>query len=297
MQLLDQHTVLDLKTPVRLSDYACGIFATLVSRKSVKKAIKSGALQVNGSPKETAYWVQVGDELQLYELARTPPRPLPFPLKVLLEDEDLAVIYKPAGLVVSGNQYRTITNALAHNLSKSHREDALAWPHPVHRLDQGTSGPLLIAKTSFAQVRLGQLFQEKHIQKRYRAICIGATPTEGVIDYPIEGKASRSSFRTIKIVPSIKNGHLSLVELVPATGRTHQLRIHLSQLGHPILGDAQHGKQGYILKGKGLFLAAVALEFPHPRSGKTCSVSVAQPLKFDKRLVREAQMWTKKQQG
>lgn len=296
MQLLDQHKVSDLPTSIRLSDYARGIFTQLVSRKSVKRAIKSGALQVNGAPKDTAYWVQVGDEIQLFELALTPPRPLDLSLDVLFEDEDLAVIYKPAGIVVSGNQYRTITNALSHNLSPSLRKDALAWPHPVHRLDQGTSGPLLIAKTSIAHVRLGQFFENKRIQKRYRAVCIGEVPAAGVMDFPIEGKTSRSTYRTVKTVPSIKNGQLSLVELIPETGRTHQLRIHLSRLGYPILGDALYGKEGYILKGKGLFLAAVALQFPHPRTGETCQVSVPQPLKFDKRLAREAQMWAKKQQ-
>lgn len=297
MQLLAQHTVPPLPEKIRLSDYACGIFAQLVSRKSVKKAIKSGALQVNGKIESTAYWVQEQDQIQLFEQALTPPRPLALTLEVLWEDEDLAVIHKPAGIVVSGNQYRTITNALRHNLQQSHKEDALAWPRPVHRLDQGTSGPLLIAKTALAHVRLGQYFEEKQINKKYRAVCIGKLPPEGIIDTPIDGKPSRSLFHTIKTVNSNKNGYLSLVELIPETGRTHQLRIHLSSMGYPILGDELYGKEGLILKSKGLFLAAIAIEFQHPRSSESCLIEIAQPAKFDKRLSREQTMWEKKQKG
>lgn len=297
MQLLAQHTVPPLSEKIRLSDYACGIFAQLVSRKSVKKAIKSGALQVNGKIESTAYWVQEQDQIQLFEQALTPPRPLALSLEVLWEDEDLAVVYKPAGIVVSGNQYRTITNALSHNLQKSKREDALAWPRPVHRLDQGTSGPLLVAKTAVAHVRLGQLFQEKRINKKYRAVCIGKLPAEGIIDSPIDGKPSCSLFHTLRTVDSIKNEYLTLVELEPQTGRTHQLRIHLADLGYPILGDELYGRPGLILKGKGLFLAAISLEFSHPRTGKACQVEISQPIKFDKRLDREQKMWEKKQKG
>lgn len=297
MQLLAQHTVPPTATPTRLSDYACGIFAQLVSRKSVKKAIKSGALKVNGSVKSTAYWVQAKDQIQLYEEALNPPRPLALALEVLWEDDDLAVIQKPAGIVVSGNQYRTVTNALSHNLQVSPLTDALAWPRPVHRLDQGTSGPLLIAKTTLAHVRLGQFFEEKLILKKYRAVCIGKLPVEGTIDKPIAGKPSCSLFQTIRTVRSIKNEYLSLVELVPETGRTHQLRIHMASLGCPILGDERYGKEGLILKGKGLFLAAIALAFTHPRSGQVCQIEVPQPTKFDKRLDRELQMWERKQQG
>lgn len=297
MQLLAQHTVPTLSEKIRLSDYACGIFAQLVSRKSVKKAIKGGALRVNDRVESTAYWVQEDDQIQLYEQALSPPRPLALSLNILWEDEDLAVIHKPAGIVVSGNQYRTITNALSHNLQTSHKEDALAWPRPVHRLDQGTSGPLLIAKTALAHVRLGQFFEEKRIQKKYRAVCIGKLPAEGSIDTPIEKKTSRSLFQTIRTVPSLKNEYLTLVELVPETGRTHQLRIHLSSLGCPILGDELYGKPGLILKGKGLFLAAIGLEFRHPRSGQACQIKIPQPAKFDKRLDRELNMWEKKQKG
>ena len=297
MQLLAQHIVPPSTTPTRLSDYACGIFTQLVSRKSVKKAIKSGALKVNGSVESTAYRVQVNEQIQLYEEALSPPQPLALTLDVLWEDDDLAVIRKPAGIVVSGNQYRTVTNALSHNLQASPLTDALAWPRPVHRLDQGTSGPLLIAKTALAHVRLGQYFEEKRIQKKYRAVCIGQLPDQGTIDTPIEGKASCSLFQTIRTARSIKNEHLTLVELEPKTGRTHQLRIHLASLGCPILGDELYGKQGLILKGKGLFLAAIALSFTHPRNGQVCQIEILQPAKFDKRMDREFEMWKKKQQG
>lgn len=245
----------------------------------------------------TGYWVAPGDKIQLFDLQQKQPKSFPLSLEVIYEDDDLAIINKPAGIVVSGNQYRTIENALADNLAPSPLPDALKWPKPTHRLDQATSGLLLIAKTVLARVHLGQQFEEKTIHKQYRAICIGQLPTEGQMDYPIDQKAAFTRFNLVTHTPSIKNEYLSLVDLFPLTGRTHQLRIHLSELGFPILGDKMYGKTDLILKGKGLFLAAVALQFTHPRSGQPLQISIPEPPKFKALLTREQQMWEKKQLG
>lgn len=297
MHLLSTHIVATHISPTRLSDYACGLFPQLVSRKSVKKAIKSGAIRVNELVCTTAYWVQANDAIQLYDLEQQAPKSYDLTLEVVYEDEDLAVINKPAGIVVSGNQFRTITNTLSSNLQSSSLPDALAWPKPTHRLDQATSGLLLIAKTALARVHLGQQFEEKTIQKRYRAICIGELAPSGLITKPIEGKPALTRYELVGQSPSIKNQTLSLLDLYPETGRTHQLRIHLSQLGYPILGDALYGSEGLILKRKGLFLAAVALQFQHPRSGHSMAIDIPHPSKFDKLLQREQVMWEKWQAG
>lgn len=297
MHLLSTHIVASNISPTRLSDYACGLFPQLVSRKSVKKAIKGGAIRVNKRISTTAYWVQANDEIQLYDLEQQAPKSYDLTLEVVYEDEDLAVINKPAGIVVSGNQFRTITNTLSANLQSSSLSDALAWPKPTHRLDQATSGLLLIAKTASARVHLGQQFEDKTIQKRYRAICIGPVPQSGQITDSIEGKPALTRYELVSQSSSIKNQTLSLLDLYPETGRTHQLRIHLSHLGYPILGDALYGREGLILKRKGLFLAAVALQFQHPRTGHTRVVEIPHPGKFDKLLEREQAMWEKWQMG
>lgn len=293
VHLLATHIVASDFSPSRLSDYACGIFPQLVSRKSVKKAIKSGAIRVNKLVSTTAYWVQSNDEIQLFDLAQQAPKRYDLALEVVYEDEDLAVINKPAGIVVSGNQFRTIANTLTSNLTPSSLPDALAWPKPTHRLDQATSGLLLIAKTALARVHLGRQFEDKSIQKRYRAICIGQVPESGRITESIGDKSAFTRYEWVSQSPSIKNKTLSLVSLYPETGRTHQLRIHLSNLGYPILGDSLYGSEGLILKRKGLFLAAVALQFQHPRTEQPMAIEIPHPNKFDKLLEREQAMWKK----
>lgn len=293
LHLLATHIVESDFSPSRLSDYACGIFPQLVSRKGVKKAIKSGAIRVNQGPSTTAYWVQANDEIQLFDLEQQAPKSYDLTLEVVYEDEDLAVINKPAGIVVSGNQFRTISNTLSANLKPSPLPDALAWPKPTHRLDQATSGLLLIAKTALARVQLGQQFEDKTIQKKYCAICIGQVPQSGVITESIKEKTALTRYELVRQSPSIKNKTLSLLNLYPETGRTHQLRIHLSNLGCPILGDALYGKEGLILKRKGLFLAAIALQFRHPRTGQAMAIEIPHPSKFDKLLEREQGMWEK----
>lgn len=297
MYLITSHTVPIGTSAARLSDYACGIFPQFVSRKGVKKAIKSGAIRVNESMSTTGYWVAPGDSIQLFDLDQKKPKPFLLSLEVIYEDDDLAVINKPAGIVVSGNQYRTIENALSSNLAPSPLPDALKWPKPTHRLDQATSGLLLIAKTMLARVHLGQQFEEKTIFKRYRAICMGQLPLNGQIDRPIAEKQAITRFQVVFYSPSIKNGHLSLLDLYPLTGRTHQLRIHLSEMGYPILGDKIYGQEGLILKSKGLFLSAVEISFSQPRTGKRLNISLPDPDKFKALLDREKRMWQKKSEN
>ena len=208
-------------------------------------------------------------------------------LDVIFEDEDLAVIFKPAGINVSGNQFKTIQNALLFNINPSTKIDALDWPLPVHRLDNQTSGLLLIAKTKLARVKLGQAFEKKTVLKKYTAVVIGDLRDSGEINLPIDGKQSLSFYTSMSVVPSLKNGDLSLLELIPKTGRTHQLRIHCASINHPILGDKLYGKNGLILKNKGLFLCAVSLDFKHPVTKQIITFEVPTPHKFIKRMENE----------
>lgn len=277
----------------RLSDYLCGVFPQLPSRKSVKVAIKKGAIYVNGKKGHTGDWVLPKQKIELLEIESAPTKILQLPLDVLYEDDSIAVVFKPAGIPVSGNQFRTIENALLHNISPSDRVDALKKPRAVHRLDAPTSGLLLIAKTRQARIHLGAQFEAKTIQKRYQAIVMGQPPIEGTIDLPIEGKASVSYFICLRTVDSLRSGQLSLLNLFPQTGRTHQLRIHLSQLGFPILGDKLYGTEGQILKGKGLFLTALELEFEHPTTQKRQQIKLPTPYKYTALLDREQRRFNK----
>lgn len=216
---------------------------------------------------------------------------------MLYEDDQLAIVNKPAGLPTSGNQFRTLENALIDQLKPSGAEDAMGWPKPVHRLDAPTSGLVIFAKTLSARIALGSMLEKKKIRKTYQAIVMGRPPASGSLDSPVNGQQAYTDFRLLKTVPSLKSGSLSLLELEPHTGRTHQLRIQLSDAGFPILGDPLYGSPGAILKGKGLFLCAVALRLEHPGSKAPLEVSIPAPKKFESRLQGEQARWERYQVG
>ena len=294
MILLETHTVPPNISSIRLSDYAVGIFRIIPTRKGIKKAIKKGLVMIDGLPADTGRWVQSGQVIQLMEPERKPIKIFKLPLTVFFEDEYIAVVNKPGGIVVSGNQYRTIQNALPFNLATSKMEDALHCPMPAHRLDHATSGLLLVAKTRKARVVLGEQFESKQIEKKYQAIVIGTTPHSGTIDLHIDGRVAHTRFETNQVVRSLKNTYLTLVDLYPTTGRTHQLRIHLAKSGWPILGDKLYGEAGMILKNKGLFLTAVGLSFLHPITEKQMTIQKEAPNKFHLLLDREQRRWDKR---
>ncbi len=274
----------------RLSDYG-GIFLKYPSRKGMKKAIKRGEIYVNGALGQTGTWISTGDRIECMDLELPPPEAYHLTLDIVYEDAYLAVIHKPSGINVSGNQFRTIENALLHNLTPSKEADALRGFRAVHRLDNPTSGLLLVAKTSRARIHLGQQFEAKSIQKRYQAVVIGKTPEAGNIATPIKDKTAYTRYERAEVVPSLRNTWLSLLHLYPSTGRTHQLRIHLASLGFPILGDKLYGTAGEILKKKGLFLAAVELGFEHPIRGERMTFELDTPYKFRALLAREERRW------
>jgi len=286
--LIKEHKVKDIQANTRLIKFANEFFIDIIpSKKGIKKAILSGAIKLNNKKVETGRFVKVGDIIQLYDLENKPPKTYNLSLDIIYEDEFFAVINKPAGLTVSGNQYRTVVNALPYNIKVSTEKDALKWAKPVHRLDNQTSGLLIVAKTRLAHINLGKQFENKTIRKKYVAIVIGKLVGEGGITKSIENKPAKTEYKAIKTVESLKNKHLTLVELYPHTGRTHQLRIHLSGLGFPILGDKLYGKDGLMLKHKGLFLSAVKLSLKHPIKGDDLEINIDIPYKFITRLNNE----------
>ncbi len=283
---MSTHPIIQLDQPMRLSDYLVGIFDELSTRSSIKKAIKRQQIKVNNQFQPSGYWVQVHDVISYQPPALIPKKILELKFPVLYEDDYLAIIHKPPGISVSGNQFYTIQNALPFNLKISAQADAIR-PLPVHRLDNPTSGLLIIAKTKGVRVQLGDLFLRKRITKQYHAVVIGKIIDNQQINSPIDHKEAQTEVQRIKVVPSLKSKYLSLVQLTPKTGRTHQLRKHLASIGHPILGDKIYGIEGLILKQKGLFLCATSLSFTHPVLDNPINVSIPPPHKFLKRMENE----------
>jgi len=293
LKIIESHIVPG-KTPVaRFNDYAYGIFSSIPSKSGIKKAIKRGLLTIDGQKAETGKWIKPGMKIELLAADETAPKPYKTPVEIVYEDDCIIVINKPSGLVTSGNQFKTATNVVFHHAKPSDAIDRLSWPKPVHRLDSATSGLLLFAKTANAQFQLQKQFENRAVKKRYLAVVNGKISEQGVIDIKIEGKEAYTAYHRINYVESLQNDWLSLVELFPETGRTHQLRIHLAKTGHPIVGDKLYGIKGDILKHKGLFLCATHLEITHTELNSPMVFEIEAPKKFNALLAREKRRWKK----
>jgi len=289
--ILEEHTVEAVNDQTRFIDYAIKLFPQLPSRNAVKKAIKRKQLIHNGIEAATGSWVMIGDVIQFVEGVQRVPKAFPLHIKVVYKDEHFIIVNKPSGLVVSGNQYRTLENSLIDQLDPSKEKDALPWIKPVHRLDSATSGLVICARTFSARIALMKLFEERKIEKTYRAVVTGKFVGFQTIEEEIEGVEARSEFQSMSVANSLRNGHVSLVEMSPSTGRTHQLRIHAKHIGHSIVGDKIYGEKGNTMLHKGLFLAAVKLKFSHPVTNELMEVEIDQPAKFSALLEREERRW------
>jgi 23S rRNA pseudouridine1911/1915/1917 synthase len=278
------------------------------SRARLQKVLNSGRVAVNGHIRPASYRVRPGDAV----LVSVPPpapsalTPEALPLDIIFEDRDLLVVNKPPGLVVHpapGHRGGTLLNALLHHCPELQEIGEVSRPGLVHRLDKDTSGLLVVAKTSLAHQALIRQFQAREISKRYLALVWGRLPeTEGRIEaevgrhptqrqkmsaHPHRGKAAVTLWRVRREF----SGPLTLVELEPKTGRTHQLRVHLASLGHPVLGDATYGGGVSRLAGapklkdlkplvRRQLLHAWQLGLTHPRTGEKLTWEAPLPEDF-----------------
>ncbi|TDT44889.1 23S rRNA pseudouridine1911/1915/1917 synthase [Maribacter spongiicola] len=282
MHLKETHSVPEEISPLRLQEYGVGIFQRISTKSALKKAIKKELVLVDGIVATTATMIVGGESIvYLHPSENRKKTRLILNLDVIYEDEYLAVINKPAGILVSGNGFKTVANALPQNLKKSFAVDAVS-PQPVHRLDYATTGMLLVGKTSSSIMKLNQLFEHKEIEKIYYAVTIGGMDADGSINSDIDGKPSKSSFKVLKSIVSERFICLNLVKLSPHTGRRHQLRKHMLSIGNPILGDATYFLEGLQLKGKGLYLHAKSLRFQHPITNEEIRISSNLPKSFKK---------------
>ena len=279
--------------PARLSNYGAGIFAGLPTKSSFKKAIKKEEIFVNGNPGTTGMIIHPGYKIEWHEPEKKPGKLYHIHLDIIYADDHLVVVNKPAGVVVSGNQFRTLENAIPAYLDRSPLPGALPSPRAIHRLDAATSGLIILARTSEARATLGQQMEQKVIQKCYHTVVIGNPPDNGEIHELVDEKPAITTFEKIRSLPSLRSGTLSLLKVTPITGRTHQIRKHLAFRGFPILGDKLYGKEGLIMRGKGLFLCATELTFNHPASGEKLHFQIETPPKFEKFLEGEKKRFYK----
>lgn len=247
----------------RLDKYLQGRFPHL-SRTAIQRLIKQGAITVNDQPTKASYEMCGGDVIDLTLPAQEPLEIIPenIPLNVVYEDEYILAINKQAGIIchpARGTQTGTLANALAYYADHLSHGTAPFRPGIVHRLDKHTTGIMLVAKTDEAHWRLGLQFERRSLQKTYIAVAQGALNLDSdVIDHPIGvHPVVREKFAVMVHQSKIDIGKnavtyyevaerydgYTLVQMMPKTGRTHQLRVHMSYLGHPLVGDTMYGGQ------------------------------------------------------
>lgn len=279
----DAHEVLitEETAGARIDVFVAGLLD--VSRARATAAIEAGAVQVNGAPARKSLRLEEGMRIVVAEDAVADrddaPQAEDIAIDIVYEDDHLLVVSKPAGLVVHpapGNLTGTLVNALLHRASPPRGGDA--WrPGIVHRLDAGTSGLMIVAKEDAVHEALTAMLGAREIHRTYAALVEGVTRTETMtIDGPV-GRDPRNRTR-MAVVASGKDAltrvrvverfeDVTLLDAMPHTGRTHQIRVHLSAAGHPIAGDITYGASGGLAAKLTLtrpFLHARALSFTHP---------------------------------
>lgn len=271
---------------------------TDLSRSVANEQIKVGQVLVNGQAKKAKYTVQAGDVLtyQVPEVEEVDYVAEDIPLDIVYQDEDVAVVNKPQGMVVhpsAGHTSGTLVNALLYHVKDLSAINGVLRPGIVHRIDKDTSGLLMIAKNDEAHTRLAEELKAKKSLRKYIAIVHGNLPNDrGMIEAPIgrsekdrkkqavtaKGKEAVTRFQVLE-----RFGDYTLVELTLETGRTHQIRVHMAYIGHPVAGDEAYGPRK-TLKGQGQFLHAQTLGFTHPRTGELVEFTADAPAIFKETL-------------
>ncbi len=283
-----------------------------LSRSQIQRCIRDGGVTFGGKEsRRTSLRLRGGEKLVvvLPEPPASTVAPEKIPLEVLYEDDDLAVLNKPAGLVVhagAGPARRggTLVNALLHRFRRLSHIGGPLRPGIVHRLDKPTSGVLLIAKSDEAHLRLAAQFEHREVEKRYLALAHGRlSRAHDVIRLPVardlarrtrmttrrrEGRAAVTEYRVLETTHGF-----TLLEALLHTGRTHQVRVHFSSLGHPLVGDTLYGAPRVLRWDDHseptldrIFLHAQKLRFQHPRTEKPVEVAAPVPAELTDLLRR-----------
>lgn len=271
-----------------------------ISRSQVQRLIEEDSLLVNSRRVKASYRLkaQEGVEFVLPELKELQVTPEDIPLPILYQDEWLAVVNKPAGMVVHpapGNESGTMVNALLYQLKDLSSVNGVIRPGIVHRIDKDTSGLLVVAKNDQAHHGLSAQLADHSMKREYVALCEGLIKeAEGTIDAPLgrdpgnrlrmavvpNGRRAVTHFKTLK-----RFTYTTLVRLRLETGRTHQIRVHMAKIGHPVAGDPVYGFRKSRVRHEGQLLHARLLGFHHPQDGRYLEFSC--PVPEDFRLILE----------
>ena len=272
-----------------------------LSRSQAQKLIKEGLVTLGGTPvTKPKYRVQAEER---FRVILPPPQklalePQEVPFEILYEDQDLVVINKPAGVVVhpaAGHYEKTLVHGLLARLKDLSGIGGTFRPGIVHRLDKDTSGLMVVAKNDQAHERLSRMFKERRVKKVYLALVHGVPQARAgrivkpLGRHPVHRKkmAVVPGGRFAETIWRVKETfrRAALLELEPVTGRTHQLRVHLASIGHPIVGDALYGgAKPHGPKARRQLLHAYKLSFEHPRTGERLSFEGALPPDFEEVL-------------
>jgi 23S rRNA pseudouridine1911/1915/1917 synthase len=264
-----------------------------ISRSQIQRLIKDGLVQVDGRPAKANHTLKAGQTVGLDVPEPITPAIAPeaLPLPILYQDQDVLVIDKPAGMVVhpaAGHSSGTVVNALLHHVDDLSGIGGKKRPGIVHRLDRGTSGLMIVAKNDTAHEELSRQFHDREVEKEYIVLVWGVVQAGRRIDEPIgrdpvnrkkmaaRARRSREAVTRIVRTESFGRGVLTLARVAIHTGRTHQIRVHLSAIGHPVVGDALYGGVRRRIPGdlravgrlERPFLHATRLVFTHPADGR-----------------------------
>ena len=273
---------------------------TNLSRTNIQRLIEEGNILVNGQKKKISYKVQTGDniEINIPEAKETSIKAENIPVEVVYEDNDIIVVNKPKGMVVhpaNGNPDGTLVNAIMAmckgSLSGIGGE---IRPGIVHRLDKDTSGLLIVAKNDLAHINMSNQIKDRQVKKIYIALVKGnINENEATINMPIgrstkdrkkmavrkDGKEAVTHFKVLK-----RYKDYTLLKVKIDTGRTHQIRVHMAEIGHPVVGDMVYPKGKNEFGVEGQILHAQSLDFKHPITGKKMHLEAKLPEYFEKVL-------------
>ena len=268
---------------IRIDKFLSGNLDFL-SRSYLQKMIQEQRVTVNGKTVKANYMLRPDEEVEFHLPESVEPEILPqeIPLEVLYEDEDVIVVNKPKGMVVHpapGHYSGTLVNALlAHCKDSLSGINGVMRPGIVHRIDKDTTGSLIACKNDLAHESIAAQLKEHSILRRYRAICMGVLKEEEYrIDAPIgrhpaerkrmavNQRNGKPAVTRVRVLERLKNA--TYIECQLENGRTHQIRVHLSSLGHPLLGDEVYGDSKNRFKLQGQTLHAFILGFHHPKDG------------------------------
>jgi len=278
------------------------------SRVHLRKVINAAHVKVDGKREKASHHLRVGQHVTIVlpELPRPSPRPENIPLDILYEDDVLAAINKPPGMVVhpaKGNWSGTLTSALQYHFDQLSSMGGPTRPGIVHRLDRDTSGVIVVAKNDFAHRRLADQFEQRTLEKEYFAVVVGRPDRDrDTIDQPIgfhprqrekmairrddpDSREARSFYEVIE-----RFDGFAAVRITPRTGRTHQIRVHLASIGCPVLCDRQYGSRAQITRGElsrqpedaevllpRQALHALRLKIAHPTTGEPIEFTAPLP--------------------